>query len=340
MKVLKWLVISVLVLIAAVVAVGFFLPDTVHVERSIVLKSKPATVYTALNGFRHFNKWSPWFELDPNARITTEGPVTGVGAKQSWSSDDPNVGAGSQEIIETRPYELIRIRLVFEGFDTDNTASYLIAPEGEGSRLTWAYDSDFKGQILARYVGLLMDDVLGPDYEKGLLKFQALVESLPQDDFSDLPLEVVETRPVTVAYIAGEGAAEDIGPKLGDLYGKVMDFVKSNGAKQTDAPMAITREWSDEARYWKFEAAIAVDRADLVTTPESEVQVKQTYAGLAIKATHKGPYAAMEPTYMKLMAFKAVAGYEDNGNSWEHYVTDPGNTPEADLVTHVYWPVK
>jgi effector-binding domain-containing protein len=185
-----------------------------------------------------------------------------------------------------------------------------------------------------------MDDMLGPDYERGLLKFQALVESLPQEDFSDLQLEIVQTQTMTVAYLPGEAPAADSGPKLGELFGKIMAFVQANSARQIDAPLAITKTFDEETLHWTFEAGIPVDRADLTAPPESEVQVKQTYAGLAVKATHKGPYADMAPTYAKLMAFNAASGFADNGNSWEHYVADPGNTPPADLITHIYWPVK
>lgn len=340
MKVLKWLVIVVVALIALVVGAGFALPDNAHVERSIVVNAKPVTVYTVLNGFRQFNKWSPWAKLDPNAQYTIEGPATGVGAKQSWTSQDPNVGSGSQEIIAVTPNQSITQKLVFADFDSDNTAIFTLTPEGEGTRVVWGFDMGCKGDVMCRYFGLMMDKMLGPDYESGLLGLQALVETLPKDDFSDLEVEVLETKPVTVAYIYGEAPADQAGPKLGELYGKVMKFVTGAGSKQVDAPMAITHEFNDETKFWKFDAAIPVDKADLVAPAEGEVKVMQTYAGMAIKVIHKGAYSAMEPTYNKLMAYKAARGFEDNGNSWEHYVTDPGSTPEADLVTNIYWPVK
>lgn len=340
MKVLKWLVIVTGVLIALVVGAGFVLPDNAHVERAIVVNAKPATVYAVLNGFRQFNKWSPWAKLDPNAKYTVEGPMTGVGAKQSWTSEDPNVGSGSQEIIAVSPNQSVTMKLTFSDFDSDNTALYVLTPEGEGTRIVWGFDMGCRGNIMCRYFGLMMDGMLGPDYESGLLNLQALVETLPKADFSDLQVEVVDAKPVAIAYAYGESPAEQAGPKLGELYGKVMKVVTAAGGKQVDAPMAITHEFNEETKFWKFDAAIPVDKADLAAPADGEVKVGQTYGGLAIKAVHKGPYAAMEPTYGKLMAYKAAMGFEDNGNSWEHYVTDPGSTPEDDLITNIYWPVK
>lgn len=339
MKALKWLAIGFGGLIAALCAIGWVLPDTAHVERSIVVDAKPATVYTVLNGFRQFQKWSPWAKYDPAAVITHEGPMMGVGAKQSWAGND-QVGTGSQEIIEVKPNELVRIDLVFGGFESKNTATYLLSPEGEGTKVTWAYDTISGGNLIYRYFGLLSDSMLGPDYESGLASLKQLVESLPKDDFSALQVEIVETTAKTVAYAYGEASVDQAGAKLGELYGKVMKFVADSGAKQSDAPMAITHAFDEATKFWKFDAAIPVDKADLAAPAEGEVKIKQTYAGMALKVTHKGPYAAMEPTYNQLTAYKLAAGFEDNGDSWEHYVTDPGNTPEAELVTHIYWPVK
>jgi effector-binding domain-containing protein len=339
MKVLKWIFIVMLVLIGAFVAGGFVLPDTTHVERSTVIDAKPATVFTVLNGYRQFNRWSPWADLDPKTQYTWSGPLTGVGAKESWVSQDPNVGTGSQEILESVPYSHLRVRLVFGDFTSDNFATYTLTPEGAGTRVVWGYDAEFHGNIVYRYFGAIMDKMLGGDYEKGLARLKAFVETLPKDDFSDLQVEVVEVKPQPIAFASGEAAAADAGPVLAALYGKIGAFMTGASLKQAGAPMAITRDFNDETRFWKFDAAIPVDQA-CTSTPESEVKCTNTYAGTALRAIHKGPYASMATTYGKLMAFKAVAGFKDNGNSWEHYVSDPGSTPEADLVTHIYWPIQ
>jgi uncharacterized protein YndB with AHSA1/START domain len=179
MRLLKALIISAIVLIAGALVIGFLLPDRAHIERSVVIEAPPETVFGVLNGFARFNEWSPWAELDPNTQYTRGGPETGVGARQAWRSEDPSVGAGSQEIIESTPHSLIRMKLVFEGFDSDNVASYVLAAEGEKTKLTWSYDSEFKGNLMSRYFGLLLDGMIGPDYERGLTKLKALLEAPP-----------------------------------------------------------------------------------------------------------------------------------------------------------------
>lgn len=339
MKALKIVIGSIIGLIVLMVAVGFVLPDTAHVERSVVVDAKPATAYAVLNGFKQFRKWSPWEGLDPNTEYRTSGPIWGVGAGQAWRGDE-RVGAGSQEILASEPDKSVTIRLVFEGFDSENTARYLIAPEGEGSRIVWTYDAVFHGNLLGRYFGLMMDGMLGKDYEKGLSQLKTLLESLPKDDFSGLDIAVVETVAQPILYVADSAGPADAAAKLGTAYGQIGVYMQAHGLKQVAAPMAVTRKYDEVSKAWDFDAAIPVDKAEPVPPADSPVKAGTSYAGWAIRATHTGPYEAMEPTYTKLLAFKSAAGFEDNGNSWEHYITDPATVAPEQIKTQVYWPIK
>lgn len=337
MRVLKWLVIVVVVLAAGVVGVGFLLPDTAHVERSVVINARPSTVYVALNGFRQFDKWSPWAGLDPQAEYLVEGPPLGVGAKQSWRSQDPSVGAGSQEIIEAVAHEKIVVRLIFEGWDSDNLTTYTLAPEGRGTRLVWSYDATFGGNLMARYFGLMMDGMIGADYEKGLASLKALVETLPQVDLSGLEAEVttVDSRPML--FISGAAPADEAGGMLAAAFERIAAHMAQNGLAQAEPPIAITRQYDEETRLWRFDAAMIADRPDPPASPEAGIQSGMTYGGLVIRAAHRGPPSAMEPTYEQLVAFRTVAGFEDNGDSWEQYIAGDGG---SDGIVYIYWPIR
>lgn len=179
MKLLRNFVIGVLVLIGAAIGGGFFLPDTARVERSILIQAPPPAVFRLLNGFDHFNQWSPWAKLDPKTQYTRQGPAEGVGAKLAWFSENPNVGSGSQEIVESLPQERIRVKIEFTGFDSDNHATYTLRPEDGGTRMTWGYETRFKGNLMSRYFGLMLDRMLGKDYEAGLLNLKLLAERAP-----------------------------------------------------------------------------------------------------------------------------------------------------------------
>lgn len=178
MRLLIRVVALVAVLIVGLLGIGFLLADKVHVERSTQIAASPATLYALLNSFEKFDQWSPWADLDPNVKVVRSGPPSGVGAHYAWHGN-ADVGAGSQEIIETTPDSMVRIRLTFDGFDQPSTSTLSITPDGTGSRVSWAMDSDLGNNPMHRYFGLMMDKYIGQDYEKGLARLKTLAETLP-----------------------------------------------------------------------------------------------------------------------------------------------------------------
>jgi effector-binding domain-containing protein len=278
--------------------------------------------------------------MDPNAKYTYSGPVTGVGAKMSWVGDPKSVGSGSQEIVESRPYELVKAALDF-GDQGKATAQFVLAKEGSGTRVTWGFDTDLGMNPVARYFGLMFDSMIGKDYEKGLAGLKALAESLPRADFEGLAVEHVDVAPVTVAYVEATSSKDEkaIAAAIGAGYAEVQRFMKPHGLSPAGAPLTIDTRW-DEAGY-AFDAALPVDREPAKpVAPDSKVKVKKTYAGKALKVVHKGAYRELPSTYDRLFAYAAAHGLERNGPSFSEYVSDPGSTPEPELVTIVYVPVK
>jgi effector-binding domain-containing protein/uncharacterized protein YndB with AHSA1/START domain len=340
MRLLKGLFVAVVILVVGLIGLGFVLPDEARLERSVLVDAPPATVYAALNGFHQFNKWSPWAELDPDAVYTREGPPVGVGAKQSWRSEQPSVGSGSQEIVEVVPFERIRMRLVFEGFNSENHASFILSPEGEGTRVVWDYETRFHGDLMSRYFGLMLDRMLGPSYERGLAAFRPLAESLPKRDISALQVEVMQVEPQPMIYQSAAAGPADASAILAAAYARLKAHLTASGLSEVAPPIAITRNYDTETGAWQFDAALVVDRADPPAAVEQGIQSGITYGGWVARAVHVGPSADSTATYEQLIAWRSAAGFDDNGDSWEQYVNDPGTTSAADLVTHIYWPIK
>lgn len=180
---MKWVKILLGVLgtlIVGAVVIGLMLPSQGRLSRQIVIEAPPQAVFDVLNSFERFNEWSPWAALDPATRYVQEGPATGVGAVHAWSSDDPQVGSGRQEIIESQPYERIAVRLSFSGFDAENLSQYRLRPVENGTEVVWDYQTDVGNHLLGRYFLLMLDGMLGPQYEQGLSRLKQLIETPPQ----------------------------------------------------------------------------------------------------------------------------------------------------------------
>ena len=340
MRMLKILGLGILVLIVLFVGIGLMLPRQVKIERSITIDRPAATVFAVLNGFKRFNEWSPWAAKDPAAQYTFTGPTFGAGAKLSWEGDPKTVGSGSQAIRLSVPYSRIGVDLDFDG-QGKGKADFALSPEGSGTRVVWSFDTDLGMSPLSRWFGLMFESMIGPDYEQGLARLKELVEQLPVTDIAGLTAEVVEVEAVPVAYVeasCGKDEAE-IGRTIADSYAEVTKFLTARKVSPAGPPITINTRWDDSG--YGFEAALPVDRVpDDPPAADARVRFKQTYAGRAIKVVHRGAYRDMPPTYDKLFAWAAAHGFKQDGPPWDEYVSDPGSTPEAELITNVYLPVE
>ncbi len=187
-----------LLLFAVIVVTGFLLPTHAHVERSITVERPAAMIFNIVNSYRYFSQWSPWVDRDPNAEYSITGPDAGVGARLSWAGEPHLVGSGWQEIIASKPYEQIDIRLDFDSQGVA-TSRFTFQPQGNATRITWSFESDlteglnFFDGFLARFFGLLFDRWIGNDYEQGLANLKQFAESLPLTDFAARDIVFVAT---------------------------------------------------------------------------------------------------------------------------------------------------
>lgn len=177
MRWLRWVLGALVGLVAAVVAVGFLLPDRVHVERSIRIDRPAPQIYAVIDGYARFNEWSPWFALDPDAEYVHEGPARGIGARLRWAGDPNTAGAGVQEIVAVQPNRSVTSTLDFG--EQSAVATFTLIPEGAGTQVVWGFDTNFEGDLVGRWVGLFMDRLIGPDYATGLANLKRVVESDP-----------------------------------------------------------------------------------------------------------------------------------------------------------------
>jgi len=336
---LKKVGIVILFLIAAFIVTGYLLPKEVHIERSIVVERPATMMFELLNSYRYFNEWSPLAGRDPNAQFNISGPDSGAGARMSWVGEPHLVGSGWQQIVASKPYEQIDIKLDFDAQGIADTG-FTLAAQGDATRVTWSFDSDltrdlnFLDSFLARYFGLLFDRWVGGDYELGLANLKKYAESLPVSDFSQLQIERVDVVAQKILYVTTTSSQDpaDIATAMTGAYAEIIAFMNQTGIRMSGQPMAITRAWEEGS--YRFDAAIPVEffPPELTGIIESGLSP----AGPAVRAVHHGGYDQMMPTYAKLAAYISAHGLKQGLVSWEHYISDPGTTAQADMITHVY----
>ncbi|MEX0703429.1 MAG: SRPBCC family protein [Planctomycetales bacterium] len=170
---------AAVVLVTAVVfvVVVAMQPSEFRVERTATMSAPPSAVFDQVNDFHNWEAWSPWAKVDPDARFSFAGPTAGTGAVFTWAGND-KVGEGRMTITESRPHELVRIRLEFlKPFESTSTAEFTFRPEGDQTAVTWSMfgENGFFAKAFCLFAD--MDKMVGGDFEKGLAQMKAVVES-------------------------------------------------------------------------------------------------------------------------------------------------------------------
>jgi len=170
-------------IILLLLVVSLFLPSKVQVERSIVINAPAEKVFNEVNSLQKWGAWDPWQKKDPNIQNTFSGPEEGVGNTNTWKSEHKEVGSGSQTITESIPNESIKSKLAFgeKGEKGGGTGYFNFTPEGEGTKVAWGMGMDLGMNPIMRYMGLMMDGMMGKEFEQGLGSLKTLVESMPDD---------------------------------------------------------------------------------------------------------------------------------------------------------------
>lgn len=150
--------------------------STYTVTRSIETSATPAQVHAFVDDFRRWSVWSPWEDIDPTMQRTYTGAESGVGAHYEWAGDG-KVGAGEMTIESSTP-QAIGIRLAFtKPFAAVCPTRFEFAPVGTGTKVTWTMQGENRGIMVLLAPLLRIQKAVGKDFDRGLAKLKAAVES-------------------------------------------------------------------------------------------------------------------------------------------------------------------
>jgi uncharacterized protein YndB with AHSA1/START domain len=175
--VLKRVLIVLVAIVVVLVAVVAVQPSEFRVVRSATMSAPAPAVFAQVNDLHNWEAWSPWAKLDPAMKQTYEGAPAGTGAMTAWAGNN-QVGEGRMTITESRPSDLIRIKLDFlKPFASTATAEFTFEPEGNQTVVTWSMTGENNFFAKAVHLVMDMDEMVGGQFEKGLAQMKSKVEA-------------------------------------------------------------------------------------------------------------------------------------------------------------------
>lgn len=332
MKILKRIGWIVLALVAIISLVGFFLPSKVHVERSIMVNQSAEVPFNLVNDLTKWNLWSPWYKMDSLAPYVFAEITAGKGASFSWASKHWQVGTGKLTIQESVPNSLLKIELAMQDWDASEIELRFI-PAGDGTKVTWSMNSDMGYNLVGRWFGLMMDAMMGDDFENGLADIKRVSEATPATEkVAGFEVQILNMPEIIFASIAhSKVASNQIGMKIGESLFKLDGYVKENKLTMTSYPFTM---WKDPAN---FSVCLPVNEMGKST---SEITFGKIDSGKAVVVKYYGAYEKTYPVYMAMDAYMKSKQLTPISAPREVYVTDPMMEKDtAKWLTEIIFPV-
>jgi len=177
-KVLKIISFALLFIVIFSLVVALFVSNEMNYEKSITINAPIDSVWENINSLADLDKWSPWNDYDPNMKKEMFGTDGTIGAKQSWDSNNENVGKGSQTISKINAPTLFETDLKFyEPFESEANAYIRLVDEGSSTKVTWGFESEMNYPFNLMKLFMNMEEAMDKDWNNGLSKLRQLSEN-------------------------------------------------------------------------------------------------------------------------------------------------------------------
>jgi len=335
MKVLKYILFLVLILIIGLAIYVAVQPNTYSFERSRTINAPASLLYTKVNDYKSWPEFSPWFEKEPTANLTYGDKTAGVDASYSCRGDV--LGEVSMTTVSTKPNEHINQELNFiKPFEAQSNIEWTFSPKEDGTEVTWKMngEQDFVSKLFTTLMGSIESET-GPDFERGLFK----LDSIAQADMKRYSITVdgvTQHSGGFYLYNTTSCKYSNFKEKMAEQFPKVSSYVAKNNITTAGKPFVI---------YHKFDKAndavifsCGIPTSSKITTTSPDVLTGQLETFKAIKTTLKGDYVNLQEAWDKTMAYMKTNNLKGtDGNAIESYIVGPMESQNpADWVTEIF----
>lgn len=289
-------------------------------------------IYDLVSNFSKWHVWVAWTkEVDTTVVFEIYGKEGQPGMVWKWEGEA--MGKGAMTSTEYQPGKLLAYDLSFDEGKFESKGKITIET-GDSCKVTWIDEGDLGYNPISRYMGLLMDRMMGPDFEKGLAKLKKVAE-----ERKDWPMiEQVTVPAQTVIMVLDSAGPAEYAAVMGKAYGELYGFLRTNKLVQKGNPFATYLKWDSVTLFSVMNICIPVETAG---SGKGRVQVVEIPEFTAVMAIYFGAYDKMEPAYRAVAQFITEAGLTEVGGPSEIYITSPMVEKDTSKwETHIAFPVK
>ena len=168
------------IVMAALFALGYVLPDRAHVEREIVIDAPAEEIFALVSDFESWDAWTPLSQIGPQADYHLSGD--GLGQILEVKSAHLAPVRLTQEIVAVAEPARMVTRLNLADLGEADSAFTLI-PENGAVRVVWSLDSNLRehAPLLMKpfwtYASYFAGPAIGPASEQSLANLKRVAEA-------------------------------------------------------------------------------------------------------------------------------------------------------------------
>ncbi|KAA3650848.1 MAG: hypothetical protein DWP98_03820 [Bacteroidetes bacterium] len=335
MKILKWILIVLVAIIAIFLVYSSTQPNKAIVSESIEINKPAKVIYQELVNFPNWGNWSVWSKMDPDMKNVYSEKMGEVGSSSEWTSENPNVGSGKQEVVELRENEYMKLQMNFADWPGTKYAEFILKEQEGVTTVTWTYEGS-ETPFYLNFTNGFIETMLAQNYKDGLVNMKSYMESLETVVENPKNLEIVEVEPQNILSIKDSTTAGQISKKLMELYTELSIYLEMHkDVKANGKELALYHFYSPDKVI--LEAAIPYSGK---AKNDGRVVVKQTPSGKVIKGIHYGSYETSGDIHEAIEKYMTESDIEYIGPCWEVYMNNASEVNPESLETQVFYPIK
>ena len=305
-----------------------------HVERTIIINKPIETVRNSLRDYKQWPQWSPWLIMEPDATLTYSDRQGQVGATYGWSG--VLVGAGSMELMEVHD-DALKMQLNFvKPFKSQADVSFTLKDLSDKTEVVWHMHGHLP--FFMFWMTNKMKTFIGMDYERGLHMLKEYLETGKVASYVHIE-GVMPLASQKYIGIPRTCAIKDLGEIMKKDFENLYTFMEQNNISMSRVPFSIYNTFDIFKGETNYIACIPLEENVAIAS----TWVKGTLpAQQALKTMHKGRYLHLGNGWMTAISFARMKKIKMKKMpvGYEFYPNNPYDTPQEELITEIYLPLK
>lgn len=297
-----------------------------NTEKSLTIDAPKNMLFNMVDDYKTMQKWSPWFDKDPDMKIEYGASTQGMDASYSWSGNK-QVGSGKMTTIESTPATVHKARMEFEGFDDASTAEFNFNDKEGKTEVIWKHYSESDLPFLMRGMMWITGakKTMEKDFVTGLNRMAELAADRVKNKMYD-GYKIIENTQDEKHFVMNRqevpfGSVQQFyAANLGSLFAKVQSADVEMDGKPCGLFYNINQstQKADMAAAIPIKDPLAIKGAQSLSLPESQSVVVEYY----------GDYQGTVKAHDAIASYMNDYGLLHNPPYIEEYVTDPGEEPD------------